>query len=445
MTRFLFVVPPLVGHTLPTVALGQELAARGHQVGWAGHAETVDPLLTPGARLIPVEAGFGAETLAQVRRRSLGLRGAGAHRFLWTDFLIPLAASMVAGVETAVDEFDPDVLVVDQHALAGALVARRRGLPWATSASTSAELIDQIASVPRDGAWAQQCMAAFQRDLAVADPVDLRFSDRLVLAFTTATLVGSVCAFPDHYVFVGPVMGTRTGGSAFPWNWLRADRQHVLVSLGTVNQQAGQRFFATAVQAVAPLADRLQAILVAPPDLVDPPPDHVLIREFVPQLDMLPHLHAVVSHAGHNTVCETLAHGVPLVVAPIRDDQPMIAGQVVDAGAGVRVHFGRVDATGLRSALTTVLDDPSYPAAAQRVQTSFADAGGAAAAADHLENLHDRADHRRRSRSRHAAGPGGHDELFQGTGQSHRQLPGVLDRVSERQNSEHQLARVVPE
>ncbi|MGB8200510.1 MAG: glycosyltransferase, partial [Pseudonocardiaceae bacterium] len=121
MSRFLFVVPPLIGHTLPTVALGQELTARGHQVGWAGHAETVGPLLPPGAKLIPVAADFGAETLAQVRHRSLGLRGAAAHRFLWADFLIPLAASMVTGVEAAVDKFTPDVLVVDQHALAGAL------------------------------------------------------------------------------------------------------------------------------------------------------------------------------------------------------------------------------------------------------------------------------------------------------------------------------------
>lgn len=40
-------------------------------------------------------------------------------------------------------------------------------------------------------------------------------------------------------------------------------------------------------------------------------------------------------------MCEALWHAVPLVVAPIRDDQPVVAGQVTDAGAGVRVRFGR--------------------------------------------------------------------------------------------------------
>jgi MGT family glycosyltransferase len=387
VSRFLFVVPPLVGHIFPTVAVGQELTARGHQVAWAGHAETVGPLLPPGARLIGIEADFGGQTLGQALHRWRGLRGAAAFRSLWVDLLIPLAVSMVPGVMAAVDEFVPDVLVADQQALAGALVARQHGLRWATSATTSAELTDQFTTMPKLGQWAQQLLADFQLAFAVSNPVDLRFSDHLVLAFTTETLVGPVCDFPHHYVFVGPALGARTGACEFPWDWLRPDRQHVLVTLGTLNHEVGQRFFATAVQAVAPLADQLQMILAAPPDLVDAPPDHVLVREFVPQLDLLPHLHAVVSHAGHNTVCETLAHGIPLVVAPIRDDQPVVAGQVADAGAGIRVHFGRVATTELRTAITTVLDDPAYQAAARCIQNSFTTAGGATTAADHLEKL----------------------------------------------------------
>jgi UDP:flavonoid glycosyltransferase YjiC (YdhE family) len=83
----------------------------------------------------------------------------------------------------------------------------------------------------------------------------------------------------------------------------------------------------------------------------------------------------------------TLAHGLPLVVAPIRDDQPVVAGQVVTAGAGIRVHFGRVGAGELREAVMTLLDDSCYRMAAQRVQISFSIAGGATAAADHLEKL----------------------------------------------------------
>lgn len=387
MSRFLFVVPPFAGHILPTVAVGQQLIDRGHTIAWAGHPATLGPLLPPGARVIPIAAEFSGQRLAEIRSRSLGLRSTAAFRFLWAEVLIPLARSMVPAVTAAVNDFRPDVLVVDQQAPAGALVARQRGLPWATSATTSAELTDQFTTMPKVGAWARQCLFDFQHDFAVANPVDLRFSDHLVLIFSTIALLGPGCEFPGHYVFVGPSMGERAGVPDFPWKWLDPHRQHVLVSLGTLNQEAGRRFFTTALAAVTPLADRLQAIIVAPPHLIDSLPDHVLVREFVPQLDLLPHLHAVVCHAGHNTVCETLTHGIPLVVAPIRDDQPVIANQVTTAGAGIRVHFSRVSAVELRTALTAVLDNPSYRSAAQRIQTSFIAAGGAAVAADHLEKL----------------------------------------------------------
>ena len=73
----------------------------------------------------------------------------------------------------------------------------------------------------------------------------------------------------------------------------------------------------------------MQAIIVGPPDLLPDPPGNVLVVPSVPMLALLPRLDAVISHGGMNTVCETLAHGVPLVLAPIRHDQPVVASQVV--------------------------------------------------------------------------------------------------------------------
>jgi MGT family glycosyltransferase len=155
--------------------------------------------------------------------------------------------------------------------------------------------------------------------------------------------------------------------------------------LGTVNFDAGERFFRTALEAVAPLTD-VQAVVNAPAAGLDPPPN-VLLAARVPQLELLPHLDAVVCHAGHNTTCEALAYGLPLVVAPIRDDQPAVSAQVTEAGAGVRVKFGRVGAEELRAAIRAVLDDPGYAAGAARIRKSFEAAGGAQAAAQRLEEL----------------------------------------------------------
>jgi UDP:flavonoid glycosyltransferase YjiC (YdhE family) len=96
---------------------------------------------------------------------------------------------------------------------------------------------------------------------------------------------------------------------------------------------------------------------------------------------------AVVGHGGHNTVCEALAHGLPLVLAPIRDDQPIVADQVVQAGAGLRVRFGRVRAPELREAVHRAVTDPDLRRGAAAVRDSFARAGGASDAAAAIEAL----------------------------------------------------------
>jgi MGT family glycosyltransferase len=390
MSRFLLVVPPLTGHVNPTLPVGRELVARGHEVAWTGPREVVEELLPADAAFLPVT--LPEELSESIRVRAPERRGLTALKHLIGDFLVPLAHGMLPGVRSAVAELKPDALLIDQQALAGVAVAETEGLPWATSATTSANLYDQMALMPQVQQWADD----LQRDFllaaglseAAAAALDLRFSSRLVLVFSTEAFVGPG-DYPDHYAFVGPSIEARPDDTPFDWGWLEPSDGSavpvVLVSLGTLNWHNGGRFFAAAVEALGGMDVR--AIVIAPPDLIGDAPPNVLVTPRVPQLALMPHLSAVVSHGGHNTVCEALAHGLPLVVAPIRDDQPAIADQVVRAGAGVRVAFRRVKADELRSAITTVLTDGSLRDGAARVQASFAAAGGPSAAADHLERL----------------------------------------------------------
>jgi MGT family glycosyltransferase len=385
VSRFLFVVPPLTGHINPTVAVAAELSARGHDVAWAGYPGLLRSLLPDSALVFPVIDDALEGRLRAERERWLTLRGAAVLKFFWEDFLIPLGHGMLPGVQAAVTEFAPDVVIADQQALAGAIAARQAGVAWATSATTPGELMRPLASMPRVDEWVRELMTTLQRAHGVSDPVDLRFSRQLVLAFTTSALIGDLSDFDETYAFTGPALTARPGRAPFPWEWLDPGRRHLLISLGTLNGAVGERFFGTAVEALAGLADELQAVIVGPPRADAPP--HILFSTQVPQLALLPQMSAVVSHGGHNTVCEALAYGLPLVVAPIRDDQPIIAQQVADAGAGIRVRFGRLRAAELRDSVRAVLDDPGYAAAAGRVRDSFAAAGGAVTAADRLEKL----------------------------------------------------------
>ncbi|SFR26222.1 glycosyltransferase, MGT family [Lentzea waywayandensis] len=381
MSRFLFVVPPLTGHVNPTASVGGELLARGHEVAWVGHPGTLKPLLPDNARIFPAIDDLLEADIRAKRERWLALRGMAVLKFFWEEFLIPLGHSMVPGVDAAVRAFQPDVIVADQQALAGPLVARNAGVPWVTSASTSAELVNPLRTMPKVDAWVRDLLHDF------ADG-DIRFSELLVLVYSSAALVGQ--EFGDEVAFVGPALAHRVERVDFPWEWLVRGEETlggqgarcVLVSLGTLNGPAGERFLGQALEALAGLDVRV--VMVAEPR---PAPPNVLMLPSVPQLALMPHLDAVVTHGGHNTVCEALAHGLPLVVAPIRDDQPTVAAQVVQAGAGVRLTYSRARAADIRSALESVLDEPEYAAAAGLVRESFLAAGGAAAAADRLEKV----------------------------------------------------------
>jgi UDP:flavonoid glycosyltransferase YjiC (YdhE family) len=375
--RFLFVVPPLTGHVNPTVSVARALEARGHEVAWVGHPGKVRPLLPSGARLFALSEQVEPAHADAVQERARTARGAAALKFLWEDFLVPLARSMRPGVEAAVAEFSPDVMCCDQQALAGGLVARRREMPWATLATTSAGVVDPLAGLPQVKAWFDALVFELEREADLPRAGEL--SPHLVLAFTTRALVPG--EFPAHYKFVGPSIADRPEATQFPFELLRPPA--ILVSMGTVNAEASGRFYAATIDA---LRDQpFQVILVAPS--ITDAPSNFLVRSYVPQLALLPHLAAVVCHGGHNTTCEALAHGLPLVIAPIKDDQPIVADQVVAAGAGVRVKFGRVQPAELRDAVVRVLRDPAMREAAGRVRESFAAAGGAAAAATHLEAL----------------------------------------------------------
>ena len=388
MARVLFVVPPFTGHVNPTVPVAKILDERGHEVAWCGLPGTVEHLLPAGATFLPATSQEVADHVAAAGERRPDLRGAAAFKFLQEEVLLPLAGAMVDGVDDGVDQFGPDVLVVDQQALAGAVVARRRGLVWATSATTSGELVDPLEGLPLVAAAMHRLRVDLQVSHGIpvdqAEVGDLRLSPHLVVAYTTEALTGPV-SLDVPVAFVGPSTLGRPETDDFDWDLLAPDMPTVLVSLGTLNAEVGGRFFTAAAEACRD--QPWQAVFVAPPELVPDPPPHVVVRTRIPQLAVLARCDAVVSHAGHNTVCESLAAGLPLVVAPIRDDQPVVADQVVNAGAGVRVKFTRVRAEALREVIHHALTDPDLRSAARRIADSFTTAGGAPAAADALESL----------------------------------------------------------
>jgi UDP:flavonoid glycosyltransferase YjiC (YdhE family) len=381
VSRFLVHSLPLAGHFYPIAAVASALARRGHEVAWTGSEAYLRPKLGPTVEIFP--------TGTRLYRGAMRERGMTATKSNWQGYIVPVTRFTLGAVDRAVQEYRPDVLVVDQHAIAGALVAHRHGVRWATLAPTSMELGRAYRALPKVEAWVDEQLRAMWTGAGLPGepPHDLRFSPHAVIGFTGEALAGPP---PPGVQLVGAVLEERVADGSFPWDRLDPNRRKLLVSVGTLAMDVAEGFLGRVARAVAPLADALQTVFVAPPEAVPEPPPDALVVERVPMLELLPHLDAVVTHGGLNTVCEALAHGVPLVVAPIKGDQPINAAQVEAAGAGLRVRFHRSGPEELRAAVTAVLEDPAYRVAAKGIADSFSAAGGAPAAARLLERLAER-------------------------------------------------------
>ncbi|HXR44939.1 MAG TPA: glycosyltransferase, partial [Pseudolysinimonas sp.] len=84
-------------------------------------------------------------------------------------------------------------------------------------------------------------------------------------------------------------------------------------------------------------------------------PGDWLVREFLPQVTLLRHAAAAVSHGGNNSVTEAMTCGVPLVVLPFSTDQFAGAAAIERAGFGVALDPNRASVAELRAAVEQVV------------------------------------------------------------------------------------------
>ncbi|MBK9756898.1 MAG: glycosyltransferase family 1 protein [Nannocystis sp.] len=387
MSRVLFVVLAEKGHVHPFIAPAQELARRGHQVGFYAPCDLRGPLARAGIRDVfvggsePVEdAGRGPAFAALVRDAERLRRWISA---LLIDS-VPLEVSRLTAV---VDGFRPQVIVADPMAYAAPIVATRAGLPWAgVSTSLNAlvpdgwrsELIATTSALPRAELFAKYGLpgASFR----VSDCL----SPHLNVAWTTPELVG---AAPPGVLLAGASLPQVARGDESDVLGPEPDPARPLVFMALGSQIYHQpRMFEIVIE-----ASRGQAwqLVLAMGELAGKAalPAHVRAMAYAPQLALLARARAMISHGGANSVMEALAHGVPLLVSPICNDQPHNARFVAAAGAGHICDLSRATPDEVRATLATLCADGPARAAAGRIADSYRLAGGAIRVAAAIEDL----------------------------------------------------------
>jgi MGT family glycosyltransferase len=381
VAHVLFVSPPWAGHLYPALAIAAKLRREGHRIGWAVPWRPLVDEVLKGEEVFALPL---SEDAPPVDRPSA--RGLESVQAFFEDFAWPMARQTFSGLVRAMDGFQPDALVVDHQMPGGALAARASGHPWVTLACSSAS-IHRIH--PNVDAWMTAEMLKLQQELLPKRPAVERpdFSPHGVIVLSVEALMGGRRErFDAPYHFVGPTHGEGRSELPFPWEWLRPDRHKLLITLGTVNRNLGSQFFSVVCEAMSGLPE-FQAVMVAPEEIAAAAPPNVLVSGHVPQIELLRRVDAVLCHAGHNTVYESLAQGLPLIVSPIRHDQPLVAEQVLAQGAGLFLRYGKATPNATRATIRRLFDEPGFGERARELAALLRAAPGAEGAAAVVQGL----------------------------------------------------------
>ena len=406
MSHYAIVVPPLYSHIRAMEALAMALSARGHRLTFVLPPDA----LTPDDARVQLCPGL-PEAILQAQRRMQNP----ANRALWriANTMAALTDALCHELPALLRTLRVDGVIVDQMEPAGSLVSESLGLPFVSVAC--ALPINREPHLPLSVmpfAWGEdeksqrlyrgservydlimrplyRALDAHSRRLGLTprDRPDRCLSPLAQIAQWAQSLDFPRYALPESFHYIGALRGPAVGtASALPEGALNVSPLGY-ASLGTLQKHPYLQLRRMAA------ACRRAGVNVMITHCNTLSPDEIAglyrsgatwVEAFIDQPAFIQHADVVVSHAGLNTVLETVAAARPLLMVPMAFDQPAIAARIVHHGLGRRVSRYAASATMARQ-IGALLDDEGARARLQAASRALAACGGAARGAEIVE------------------------------------------------------------
>jgi zeaxanthin glucosyltransferase len=399
-----FICPNVPGHLNPMTALARQFQVRNHDVVF---------LYSSGAAGLPFvpspEKDHVNENVPEVSK----LQGDNAVEFSLR-ILAAQTETILKSLPAIVQTNGVDALVIDTVQFYAELGAMQLGMPYIHV--SNALYFDYSGYTPlclygRPHRTTPQALARNREDVAkfakmlessndgiriYAESVGLKIDwedpGSTISPFASIAQVPRAFDFesshwPSQFHHTGPFHdGKGREKVDFPWERLTGEPL-IYASMGTIlNGRAD--VFRTIVAALAKHKD-LQLVLSlgdqVDPKQIGPVPTNAIIVKRAPQLELLKQTSVCITHAGLNTVLESLAQGVPEVAIPVAYDQPGVAARITQKQTGVVTSLDKLTADHLSTLLDEVLNNSTYRDNARRLQKAIAQTKGLSVAADLVE------------------------------------------------------------
>ncbi|WP_414582916.1 glycosyltransferase [Scytonema sp. PCC 10023] len=412
MIHFGIICPPIFSHLNGLFSIGRELQRRGHRVTLLGTLDTQPMAVSAGLEFKALaESKRFSEVMMQSNVQSAELNRIAALQST-IRMLQELTTLFLQNAPTAISEAGIDALIINQVIFGGGTVAEYLGIPFVTACC--ALILNPDDSVPpcftawnyNPAWWARLRNRAFYYLIEqINQPIRRVISEyRKQWKLTPLSSINELDSklaiiyqlpmelefprqnLPPWFHFTGSFRDLTTEPAVdFPFEKL-TEKPLIYASMGTLVNQVEKIF-----RCIAQACESLDAQLVISlggnlePEVLPKLPGEPLIVKYAPQLELLKKARLTITHAGANTVIESLSNGVPMVGIPLGKDQPGIAARIAWTGSGEFLLPSGLNVSRLRSTIQRVLTQNSYKQNAVRLQAAICRAGGVRRAADIIE------------------------------------------------------------
>ena len=375
---------PAHGHTNPSLGVVKELVRAGHEVYYFSFEMFREKIEQAGGHFIGCD-GYDFEMRDKEHAARVGNAKASA-----TELLASSTLALDDTTSEKIREIQPDIIVSDSIAFWGKLAAMKHNIPYVCSTTTFAfnrysaaymkespwDIVKMLAAMPRIN---KQIRRLQEKGYPVKGLLEIvqNDNDTNTIVYTSKLFQPRSETFSDRYHFIGPSMRPITQPME-----KTADKT-VYVSMGTVNKNL--EFYRSCMDAFKDTGWQVIVSMGVNSEHFDSVPDNVQIYESVDQMAVLSIADAFVTHCGMNSASEGLYYRVPLVLFPQTPEQGAVAKRTEELGAGIRLKSIAPEA--IRSAVSTVLTEPSYRENAGKISDSFHACGGVSEAVEFLETI----------------------------------------------------------
>lgn len=402
--KFGFICPQVPGHLNPLTALARHLHMRNHDVVF---------LYSSGADGLPYVPAIEKDVIAEHRAEFSRKQGEDALK-LGFRVVVSQSESILKSLSNIVQSNQIDALVIDCVSFYAELPAVQLGIPYIhVSAGMHFDYTGHtplsLYNWPHETTTAalarnQDGVASFAQTLnevnggirAYANAAGLKIDwdnpGSTLSPWASISQVPKAFDFesshwPPQFHHAGPFHdGKGREPVDFPWDRITGEPL-IYASMGTI-VNGRPEVFRTIIAALAKNKD-LQLVLSIgdqiDPQELGPAPANAIIVKRVPQLELLERASVCITHAGLNTVLESLAQGVPQVAIPVTADQPGVAARIAHHRTGAVSSMDKLTADHLSMLLNEVLHNSVYRNNARRLQKAIAEANGLSVAVDIIE------------------------------------------------------------